>query len=97
MDHETQVLEFLGRTRKDSELSEKMVALFSKHGRAQQTELIAMAHELGYTFTDEQFRAAMTDKIATQFSSREPLPKPEPPESACGSRCISYTRNWHPE
>jgi hypothetical protein len=97
VEQKSEVLDFLTKTREDSQLTKALLEIISKHGNAQQSEIIALAHKHGYTFTDSQFRDVMLKEAGDKFAARRlHIPIVNPPESSCAFGCISWTRNWHP-
>ena len=97
-------LEFLERAHSDPKLSQRVFAAIENGNKATAEEILRIARDSGYSFTQSQFEKAVTKAIAQRFASGDPVVAgrhlvtklDDAPESACSRGCLSYTHNYHP-
>jgi hypothetical protein len=96
-------LEFLEKANKDPKLSARIFSAVERGAKVTAEEVLQLAHEFGYSFTQGEFveavRRSITDRFAAGDEGSAELSakkKGDPPESSCAWGCLSYTKTWHP-
>jgi predicted ribosomally synthesized peptide with nif11-like leader len=98
-------LEFLEKVHSDPKLSQQVFAAIENGNKVTADEILRIARDSGYSFTQSQFEKAVTKAIAQRFASGDPVALAgrrlvtklsDAPESACSRGCLSYTHNYHP-
>ena len=99
----TDPIRFLDAANADPELNARVQAAFERGAMTSASEIMRLAEEAGFSFTQQEFESAVRKNMQRRFaagaieladvvrqSSKEPL------ESSCAKGCLSYTKSWHP-
>jgi hypothetical protein len=98
-------LQFLEKAEKDPKLSARVLAAIERGGKVTAEEVIQIANEFGFSFTQKEFEKEMMRNMAERFGAGDeelaavaakPKPVPKPPLSSCARGCLSWTRNYCP-
>ena len=100
------VMEFLAKSKTDAKLGEKILKVFEAQGIESANQIMKIAHDEGFAFSQVEFEAGVRESIAATFSGGKQADetpeggveraRPRPPMSTCARGCLSYTVNWHP-
>ena len=97
-------LDFLAKAQRDKRLSDRVLLAVERGGKVTGEEVMEIAKEFGYSFTQAEFERDVKRSIAEKFAAEaslaakpKPKPVPKPPLSSCARGCLSYTVNWHPK
>jgi hypothetical protein len=97
-------LKFLKDAQTDPKLSARVLLAVERGAKLTAEEVVEIAREFGYSFSRDDFQAAVEEDIEERFRAgesglepytRKKKPK-DPPESSCASGCLSWTVSWHP-
>lgn len=102
-------LQFLKKAETDPKLSARVNKAIERGGKVMAEEVIQIANEFGFSFTQKEFERAVARNIGERFQGGEqdvaaaatrkpkPTPKPKPPlESTCARQCLSWSINYCP-
>lgn len=96
-------IQFLDAANTDPELNARVLAAFERGAMASASEIMRLAEEAGFSFTQQEFESAVRKNMQRRFAAgaieladvvRQAGRKP--PESSCAKGCLSYTKSWHP-
>jgi len=96
---ESSPLDFLARAQEDTKLNARILAAVVKGNMVTADEIIQIAQEWGYLFTQYEFQEAIKRHFAEMFKKDEEesgQPQESSPQSSCAYGCLSYTKSWHP-
>ena len=102
-------LEFLVKAQTNPKISARVLAALERGNKVMAEEVLQIAKEFGYSFTQSQFENEVKKAFKSKFDYEEleyypglprevarRRPRPRPPMSTCPRGCVSWTTNWHP-
>ena len=99
-------LQFLAKAETDPKLAARVFAALERGGKVTAEEIVQIANEFGFSFTQKEFEKEITRNFADRFDAGEdevalaakPKPKPpKPPLSSCSRGCLSWTKTYCPK
>lgn len=98
-------LQFLEKAEKDPKLSARVIAAIERGGKVTAEEVIQIANEFGFSFTQKEFEKEVMRNMADRLGAGDdeiakaakPKPVPRPPLSTCARGCLSWTKSYCPK
>jgi hypothetical protein len=97
-------IRFLDAANADPELNARVQAAFERGAMTSASEIMRLAEEAGFRFTQQEFESAVRKNMQQRFAAGaveladvlRASSKKAPLESSCAKGCLSYTKSWHP-
>ncbi|HEV2817402.1 MAG TPA: Nif11-like leader peptide family natural product precursor [Allosphingosinicella sp.] len=93
-------LEFIKHAQQDKKLNKRMIAAIEKGGRVTAKEVLAIAKSAGFSFTKDEFEAAVRTSIISRFAAGDhgfaTRVSAEAPDSSCAKGCLSWSISYCP-